>query len=91
MDLQSEREGLTILPADKGNATVVMDSTQYTSKLGDLLREDNYRLLPKNPTTRIEKRVTDTLKSVERDGNLPEQLRKKLVHCPTDLWTPQVP
>ncbi len=71
----SRREGLTILPADKGNATVVMDSTQYASKLGDLLAENNYRLLPRNPNARIEKQVTDALKSVERDGNLPEQAR----------------
>ena len=55
-----------------------MDSTQYASKLGGLLAEDSYRLLPRNPTARIEKRVNDALKSVERDGNLPEQARKKL-------------
>ena len=40
----SRCEGLTILPADKGNATVVMDSTQYASKLGDLLAENSYSL-----------------------------------------------
>ena len=51
----SRCEGLTILPADKGNATVVMDSAQYASKLEDLLTEDSYRLLPRNPTARTEK------------------------------------
>ena len=68
----SRREGLTILPADKGNATIVMASAQYASKLEDLLAQDSYRLLPRNPAARIEKQVTDALKSVERDGDLPE-------------------
>ena len=57
---------------------VVMDSTQYTSKLGDLLEEDNYRLLLRNPTPRIEKQVTDALKTVERDGNLTDEMKKML-------------
>ena len=91
----SRRKGLKILPADKGNATVMMDSTQYASKLGDLLAEDSYRLLPRNPTARIEKWVTDALKSVERDGNLPQQARKKLIprqsSVPQCLWFTQDP
>ena len=84
----SRREGLTILPADKGNTTVVMDSTQYASNLGDLLAEDSYRLLPRNPTARIENWVTDALKSVEKDGNLSEQARKKLT--PRQSTVPQI-
>ena len=65
-----------------------MDSTQYASKLGNLLEEDSYKLLPRNPTARIEKRVTDALKSVERDGNLPEQTRKNLT--PRQSTVPQI-
>ena len=42
---QSQWEGLTILLADKCNATVVIDSTQHTSKLEEVLKEDNYWLL----------------------------------------------
>ena len=71
------RQGrLAILPADKGNATVVMDSTQYASKLGELLQEDSYQLLPRNPTCSIEKQVHETLKSIECEGNQPGKLKK---------------
>ena len=71
------------------------DSTQYASKLGGLLAEDSYRLLSRNPTTRIEKWVTDPLKSVERDGQpsrtSEDEAHPKAVHCPTDLWSTQGP
>ena len=66
---------------------VVMDSTQYTFKLGDLLEEDNY-LLPRNPTPRIEKQVTDALKTVERDGNLTDKKKKMLT--PRQSSSPQI-
>ena len=67
---------------------VVMDFTQYTFKLGDLLEEDNYRLLPRNPTPRIEKQVTDALKTVERDGNLTDEMKKMLT--PRQSSSPQI-
>jgi len=34
-------ESITILPADKGNATVIMDRTEYDDKLRSLLRDGN--------------------------------------------------
>ena len=52
------------------------------------MTEDSYRLLPRNPTARIEKWVTDALKSIERVGNLPEQARKKLT--PKQSIVPQI-
>ena len=71
--------GLTILPTDMGNATVVMESAPYTSKLGVLLQEDNYWLLPRNPTSNIEKQVHEALKWIESEGNLPGTLKMKLI------------
>ena len=65
-----------------------MDSTQYTFKLGDLLEEDNYRLLPRKPTPRIEKQVTDALNTVERDGNLTDEMKKMLT--PRQSSSPQI-
>ena len=37
-----------------------------------------FRLLLRNPTPRIEKQVTDALKTVERDGNLTNEMKKML-------------
>ena len=45
-----KEEGLVILPVDKGNSTVVMDIDQYTSRMKELLDQDNYEIIKRNPT-----------------------------------------
>ena len=52
-DLQKD-ETIVILPADKGNATVVMDRMEYVEKLETMLTYDTYRKLKKDPTARVE-------------------------------------
>jgi hypothetical protein len=34
---------LTILPADKGNATVILNTTQYKQKIASLLEDSAYK------------------------------------------------
>ena len=72
-------DSIVVLPADKGNATVVMDRTSYNSKMMELLSDGSYKVLNRNPTTGIEKRVEDNLKKVFRNGHLEEALYKRLV------------
>ena len=72
-------DSIVVLPADKGNATVVMDRTSYNSKMMELLSDGSYKVLNRNPTTGIEKRVEDNLKKVFRNGHLEEALYKTLV------------
>ena len=45
-----KEEGLVILPVDKGNSTVVMDIDQYTSRMKELLDQDDYKIIKRNPT-----------------------------------------
>lgn len=45
-----KEEGVIILPVDKGNSTVVMDIDQYTSRMKELLDQDNYEIIKRNPT-----------------------------------------
>ena len=45
---------LTILPADKGNATVILNSTDYITKISTLLGDSAYKKLDKDPTESIE-------------------------------------
>ena len=47
-------EGVTILPADKGKATVVMEREEYDSKMMELLLSSTYRKLPTDPTQTME-------------------------------------
>ena len=52
-----EAEGINILPADKGNATVVLDKDQYRKKLMDLLADPVYEKMVTDQTPAIEKRI----------------------------------
>lgn len=54
-----------ILPADKGRATVILDRTDYTQKMNDILREGNYQLIKKDPTLKLERSLVTNLKILE--------------------------
>ena len=67
-----------ILTADKGNATVIIDRSQYTDKVSHILLSDSYRPLKKNPIPFIEKRVASKLLALHRAGALSIQLYRHL-------------
>jgi hypothetical protein len=45
---------LTILPADKGNATVILNTVDYKQKIISLLEDPSYRRLTRDPTDSTE-------------------------------------
>ena len=49
----NDNKNILILPADKGNATVVIETDDYKWKILDLLDLDTYRKLPKDLTSKI--------------------------------------
>ncbi|GJQ73953.1 hypothetical protein Trydic_g18887 [Trypoxylus dichotomus] len=51
-NLRSDPDSI-ILPADKGNATVILGKTQYTSKITELLTDGTY--IPHNDTVQFQK------------------------------------
>ena len=59
--IRSNKE-VTILQADKGNKTVLLDTSDYEKKAGDILGQPPFKEVKKNPTSRNEKRVNDCLK-----------------------------
>ena len=65
---------LTILPADKGNATVILNTVDYKLKITSLLADSAYKKLDKDPTDSIERKTIKLLKK----SSLPEDLRKQL-------------
>ena len=73
-----KNDDITILPADKGNATVIMDCTEYEKKMLDLLADPTYRRLKRDPTTKVEKRITEGLKALESTGYITVEQRKYL-------------
>ena len=53
---------IIVLQADKGNATVILDASDYERKAKDLLNNLPFKQVKKNPTARNERRVNDCLK-----------------------------
>lgn len=43
---------ITVLPVDKGNATVVIDFEEYNHKIEDLLNDPSYESITTDPTKR---------------------------------------
>ncbi|CAH1115460.1 unnamed protein product [Psylliodes chrysocephalus] len=49
----NEYENIINIPADKGNATVVVNTSECRSKLNDLVNQDTYKRVSKDPTRRF--------------------------------------
>ena len=85
---------INILCADKGNATVVMDKTEYDRKVADILNSASYRQFKKDPTQSIERRLQQKLLSLQRSGNITQplyrQLRPSNSKCPRFFGQPKI-
>ena len=70
-----QNNNILILPADKGNATVVMDKEDYCNKVNAMLSDCSiYKKLKRNPTSSIEKKTSALLKN----AGLPPETTKYL-------------
>ena len=87
-------QSIHILPADKGNATVVMDKVDYDNKVTDILSTPTYRPLRKDPTPAIERRIASKLLALQRSEaiSLPlyRQLRPSSSTCPRFFGQPKI-
>ena len=66
-ELQKDTE-IVILPADKGNAMVVMERSEYISKMNMMLEDKTYAKLKKDPTSKVERKINKALKTLEDKG-----------------------
>jgi hypothetical protein len=66
---------LTILPADKGNATVILNTVDYRWKITSLLEDPTYRRLARDPTESTERKTTLPLKKSTLTDDISKQLR----------------
>ena len=67
-----DNKDIMILPADKGNATVLMKKEDYHQKILDVLADDAYRAMPCDTTDAISRKTTELIK---KSGILEEELR----------------
>ncbi|XP_038148866.1 uncharacterized protein LOC119788543, partial [Cyprinodon tularosa] len=64
----SQDQSITILPADKGRCTVVLNTSDYQDKIITLLKDTNtYESLKRDPTSGYKKKIIDYLKQLEKD------------------------
>ncbi|XP_072033048.1 uncharacterized protein [Amphiura filiformis] len=69
-DLKKE-ESILILPADKGKATVLMDTTEYEDKIHEMLSDERtYEQLPSDPTQRYKRELVAILSRLKKDKKI---------------------
>ena len=71
-------EDEVILPADKGNATMMMRRCDYDGKMEEMLGTGTYGKLRGDPTATQENRLSRKLKGLEKNGEITKALYDKL-------------
>ncbi|PNF41399.1 hypothetical protein B7P43_G14428 [Cryptotermes secundus] len=83
-------ETLTVLPADKGNAAVVLATSDYNQKIAALLEDKTYRKLKKDPTDSIERKTLLLLKKSPFPEEICQQLRPQCSRTPRLYGLPKI-
>ena len=85
------------MPADKGNVTVVMDTTDYEDKVSSLLQTTTYKELKRDPTVQTGKRLKVLLKkqtgldNIQRQVLAPTHTRAPYLYGLPKIHKPDVP
>lgn len=69
---------VTILPADKGRATVVLDTDTYRNKMSDLLESGPYRAVKKDPTERLTRKLSTILRDHHKNDRIDDFVYRKI-------------
>ena len=79
-------DDIIVLSPDKGNCTVVMDKSDYDSKLMVLLNDSaTYKIVTKNPNLAIEKRLNNFIWRLYEGKKIRFDLYKLLRSCDSVL------
>ena len=63
-ELKRDRDHI-VLTADKGVAMVIMDRQDYINKANQLLNQDTYKEITKDPTNSIKNKLINILKNIK--------------------------
>ena len=69
-NLKAKKQRLRILPADKGNATVLLSHEQYHSKMTEHISSGPYTLLQHDPTSSLPGKVDRVLKKLIKEEKI---------------------
>ncbi|KAK4879049.1 hypothetical protein RN001_007195 [Aquatica leii] len=89
--LKTNKE-IIILPADKSNATVVMDYNDYDNKIKRLLQDGTYQPITTDPTTYLEKTTKNKIKTSKLSKEDQQKVipREKSSKCPKLYGLPKI-
>ncbi len=77
-DLKNDRTRV-VMKADKGNSLVVMDRSEYDSKMENLLSDEStYVVIQKPPFKKIERELNAILLELKKQEKLPDNTYRKL-------------
>ena len=65
---------ILVLPADKGNAAVIMELETYREKMIELLSDPDYVVLKKDPTSSIMRKTNEMIKK----SSITEEIKRKI-------------
>ena len=83
-----QEDSITILPADKGRAKLVMDKTEYKEKVNIVLNDAHtYEKLQADPTSSYKRKLIEKLTKLNKDSKITEDQYKYLY--PTSEATPR--
>ena len=81
---------ITILPADKGNATVLMKTEDYHAKMQELLTSSSYKIIPRDPTDAINRRTIKLIKEARIPLETARHLRTEAPVHPRIYGLPKI-
>jgi hypothetical protein len=79
-----------LLPADKGNAAVVLGTSDYNKKIATLLQDKAYAKLKKDPTESIESKTVLLLKKSPFPEEVCQQVRPQGSRQPRLYGLPKI-
>ena len=93
-ELQKEID-ILVLPADKGRATVVLNKSEYETKMPTMLSDHNtYSVLSSDPTERYKKQLNKKLEKLRKDEKITDSqlqyLKPSSDYIPRIYGTPKI-
>lgn len=79
-----------IVPADKGNATVIMDTNDYNRKMEALLDPDTYQIKTRDPTSGVERKTIQLIKQMNWDQETVKQIQPAQSRPPRLYGLPKI-
>ena len=73
-----EDNSIMVLPADKGRASIILDTVTYHAKMSALIDSRPYQLLNKDLTDRLTPKLSEKLLTLKQNGHISKTVYNKI-------------